>query len=67
MARRKPDDDDDGFGHFDNEILKFLLYLVREVRRFFEAAVANKWVAWWMCSTALGGSTSWLIKTHWFH
>jgi hypothetical protein len=63
---KKPDDDNDGFGHFDSEILKFLLYLVREVRFAFEAAAASKWLTWWTVSAVVGGS-SWMIKTHWLH
>ena len=67
MACRRPDDDPNGFGHFDNEFLKFVLYLVREARFAFEAAVASKWLTWWTCSMVLGVPASWLIKTHWLH
>lgn len=56
MVRRRPDDDPTGVGHFENESLKFLLCLAREIRLAFEAAVASKWVTWWLiCSVALGG------------
>lgn len=54
--RRRSDDDPTGFGHFDNELLKFVLCLVREARLAFEAAAASRWVAW--------GSVLWLLGGH---
>lgn len=66
MASHRPDDDPNGFGHFNNEFLKFLLYLVREIRLAFEAAAASKWVTLWVCSMVLGVPASWLIKTYLF-
>ena len=62
MKRKNRKDDHDDFGHFKNEILKFLLFLVRELRLAFEAAAASKWVTWWTCSAVLVGSTSWVAK-----
>lgn len=65
MDRKPRKDNDDEFGHFKSETLKFVLYLVRELRFAFEAAAASKWVTWWTCSAVLVGSAPWV--THLFH
>lgn len=67
MARRRREDEDMGcFAEVKSDRLKFVLYLVREARLAFEAAAASRWVTWWTCSVVVGGSASWLIKTHLF-
>ena len=53
----------DDFGHFKSEPMKFVLYLVRELRFAFEAAAASKWVTWWTCSAVVVGSASWVTKS----
>lgn len=64
MARRQREDEDLGcFAELKSDRLKFVLYLVREARLAFEAAAASRWVTW---CVVVGGSASWLIKTHLF-
>ena len=63
MDRKPPKDDHDAFGHFKSEPMKFVLYLVRELRFAFEAAAASKWVTWWTCSAVVVGSASWVTKS----
>lgn len=59
MANRQPD-----LPHFKSERLRFLLCVIREVRLAFEAAAESKWITYWSCSTVLGGSALWVIKTY---
>lgn len=66
MDNRLIDEDRNEFADVQSDRLKFVLYLVREMRRAFEAAAASRWVTWWTCSVVAGGSASWLIKTHLF-
>jgi hypothetical protein len=69
MNRKPRKDDDDNFGKFKNENLKFLLCLVRELRFAFEAAAASRWLTWWICVVLLG-SVSWATKSlpsSWLH
>ena len=53
------------FGPIKNENLLYKLYVLRELRLAFQAARTSKWV-WLTFSLALGGSASWMNKTHWF-
>lgn len=62
MDRKPRKDDYENFGHFKNEMLKFLLCLVRELRLAFEAATASKWVTLWACSAVLVESASWATR-----
>lgn len=62
MDREPRKDEDDDFGRLKSESLKFVLYLVRELRIAFQAAAASRWITWWICSTALVGSASWATK-----
>jgi hypothetical protein len=63
MDQKPRKDGHDDFGHFKSEPMKFVLYLVRELRFAFEAAAASKWVTWWTCSAVLVGSASWVTKS----
>ena len=66
MDRQPRKDGHDDFGQFKSEPLKFVLYLVRELRFAFEAAAASKWVTWWTCSAVAVGSASWVTKSLFF-
>jgi|GEM_PF-4457473 hypothetical protein len=63
MPKRPPDNDDD-FVHIKNERLRFWLCVIHEGRLAFEAAAASKWITYWTCSTVLGRSALWAIKTY---
>ena len=65
MLHRPPDPLND-FGSIKNENLLYKLYVLRELRLAFQAAVASKWV-WLTFSLALGGSAPWLIRTYLSH
>jgi hypothetical protein len=69
MARRpSPGQDKEGFGRFFiREVFGLVLGLAQEARRVAEAAAGSKWVTWWICSVALGGTASVLIKGHLLH
>ena len=64
MSRSNKPDPYDGF---TDERLRFWLCVIREIRHVFEAAAASKWITYLIFSTALGGSSSWLLKTYWLH
>jgi hypothetical protein len=62
MAPRPPATPDD-FLHIKSEPLRFVLYVVRDVRYIIEAAMASKWL--WLCIGSIGGiggSATWLIS-----
>lgn len=56
----------DPYDGFTDERLRFWLCVIREGRLAFEAAAASKWITYWTCSTVLGGSALWAIKTYWY-
>ena len=68
MSRRPPPEPESFVRFLIRSVFDLVLGLAQEARRVAEAAAASKWVTWWICYVALGGSASWLmIKTHLLH